>query len=108
MRASLVRCASKLIEQGPFRRSTVAVSDPAAQRAIRDVVQQGVDNTAGLRVSGPDPLPGIMKGDATTGGMFGRNGREVWGVVPAHLEEEPLPWGDRAVTAASIEPKNLQ
>lgn len=103
MRASLVRCASKLIEQVPFRRSTVAVSDPAAQRAIREVAQQGIGNMAGQQFSGSDPFSGAVSRGRREG-----NRRDVWGMVPPHLEEEPLPWGDRAVTAASIQPKHLQ
>lgn len=100
MRASLVRCASKLIEQVPFRRSTVAVSDPAAQRAIREMAQQGIGN---IGPSGPDPFADIVSGEKSAGIR-----RDAWGMVPAHLDEEPSPWGDRAVTAASIEPRNLQ
>ena len=114
IRASLVRCASKLIENGQSRRSTVAVSDPAAQRAMRDVINHINGATGRPQWSGLDPLPELkMKSDQTndtTSRVFGakRTNIDDLEAMPGNWEEEPSPWGSRAVTAASIEIRQLQ
>lgn len=101
MRASLIRCASKLMASGHIRRATLAVSDPAAKLAMADLAMQALPGDSGAVFSGPDPLASIVKWGGADGG--GATKREVdgWGAIPPHLEEEPEPFGERAVAAAS-------
>lgn len=122
MRASLVRCASSLIGKGPYRRATLAVSDPAAQKAARDAAMQGSVVPGRPSDEGPDPLLAIIHARrASDGATTGRPSEtssaggtqkvmEEWVSIPAHMEEEPLPWGhgEQRVTAATSVQKLLQ
>ncbi|CAM9623497.1 unnamed protein product, partial [Scytosiphon promiscuus] len=120
MRASLVRCASKLIEKGPYRRATLEVSDPATQKAARDAALQDSVLPPRPSGSGPDPLAIIQARRASDGATAisgetssaGATQKVVdeWVSIPPHIEEEPLPWGhgEQRVTAATSVQKLLQ
>lgn len=115
MRASLVRCASNLIEKGPHRRATVEVSDPATQKAARDAVLQNVVLPPGPSASGPDPMAAVLQARRASDGAAGSAGAtqkvvDEWVSIPPHIEEEPLPWGhgEQRVTAATSVQKLLQ
>lgn len=116
MRASLIRCASKLVASGHLRRATVAVSDLAATRAIANVaMQQTLPPTdPDAMPSGPDPLASVLTSGEIEGGGVTKREVDGWGAIPpyvaipAHLEEEPQPFGERAVAAASTAEEELE
>lgn len=102
MRASLIRCASKLVASGHLRRATLAVSDPAAKLAMADVAMEALPGDSRTALWGPDPLASIVKSGGTDGGGVTKRQVDGWGTIPPHLEEEPEPFGERAVAAASM------
>lgn len=109
LRASFVRCASKLMEDGT-RRATMAVSDPAAKRLLADIALQDTKRQSDRpHFSGPDPLAQLLSSKNTIDGSSGdaKTVVEGWGAIPPHVDEEPQPWADRAV-AATMASKNLQ
>lgn len=110
MRASLLRCASDLIEKGPFRRATLEVSDPAAQKALRDAAVCGGAPPPAPGPSGPDPL--APRPSEETAGSAGATQMAVdgWKSIPPQVEEEPHPWGrgEHMVTAATAVQKLVQ
>jgi len=96
MRASLVRCASVIMQR---RRATLAVSDPAAQEAVRAAVMQdrGVD-MGGVPPrdpahNGPDPLAAIFHhyrsqrtSDGTTGSEEAtKRAIDAWESIPPQV-----------------------
>eukprot|EP00752_Nemacystus_decipiens_P008847 g7895.t1 len=130
MRASLVRCASVLMENGQYlRRATLEVSDPAQQKAVREAALQenGVGGVGGalaqqqqqqqrkpLAELGPDPLAAIIRSRRSSDGVNSaeatKRAMDEWQAIPPQVEEEPLPWGhgEQTVTAATSVQKQLQ
>lgn len=108
VRASLVRCASRLVESGRLqRRTTVAVSDPAAKEAIaRAALQGGLTHRPDF-VAGPDPLASVVTSGNTTEGS--RNGSKSagWGSFHPHNHdhenEEPVPYGEKHMSTVASE-----
>lgn len=114
MRASLVRCASVLIKKDHFRRATLEVSDPAAQKDARDAA---LKYTAPLKRPsdlGPDPLAAILhsrrSSEGTSSAGATQRTMDAWESIPPQVEEEPIPWGrgEQMVTAATSVQKRLQ
>lgn len=110
MQASLLRCASDLIETGPFRRATLEVSDPAAQKALREAVVNGGPPPRAQGAAGPDPV--TRRSSEETAGSAGATQRAMdgWKSMPPQVEEEPQPWGrgEHRVTAATAVQKLVQ
>ncbi|CAM9143785.1 unnamed protein product [Ectocarpus sp. 12 AP-2014] len=110
MRASLLRCASDLIQKGPFRRATLEISDPAAKKALRDAAADGAAHPPARGSSGPDPL--ARRPSEETAGSAGATQMAVdgWKSMPPQVEEEPRPWGrgEHIVTAATAVQKLVQ
>ncbi|CAM9925341.1 unnamed protein product [Ectocarpus sp. 13 AM-2016] len=110
MRASLLRCASDLIQKGPFRRATLEISDPAAKKALRDAAAYNAAHPPARGSAGPDPL--ARRSSEETAGSAGATQTAVdgWKSMPPQVEEEPHPWGrgEHMVTAATAVSKLVQ
>lgn len=99
MRASLVRCASVIMQR---RRATLAVSDPAQQEAVREAVLRdmgmgSVEAVAGSgapppSTSGPDPLAAIFhprrsSDGATSSAEATKRAVEAWESIPPQVNK---------------------
>lgn len=107
LRASLVRCASVLMETPPFRRATLAVSDPAAQKAARDAALSENGGSGGgggaapvteqqehlqqplVADLGPDPLAAIVRSRRSSDGSNSgtRRAMDAWEAIPPQVTD---------------------
>ena len=102
MRASLARCASKMMEDGALRQSN-AIPNPAAKQPMILFTKKGVGGSSRQFRAGPSRLARLVSSQRSSTGTMGATKIEVdaWEARPLHVEEEPEPWGEKVVTAAT-------
>lgn len=107
MRASLARCASKMMEDGALRNT---VPEPVTKRPMVLFTKKGVGGSSRQFRAGPSRLAHLISSQRSSTGTMGATKIEVdaWEARPMYVEEEPEPWGEKVVTAATGVQKQLQ
>lgn len=99
MRASLARCASKM--KDGIQQPNVDAA-PVPKRHV-GFTKGRVGGSSRQFSTGPSRLARLISSQRSSTGTMGATKREVdaWEARPLYVEEEPEPWGQKVVTAAT-------